>query len=299
LSILNEPWLIVPEKLRVIQDIYLTHLHGPKLPHDQIEAIIAKTGGNDNALTTYEVRDGVAIIPIQGVISKKMNLFTDISGGVSTEKIGSMVMEAMDDPGVKAVLLYVDSPGGTVDGTQELANVIANARDKKCIVAFTDGMMASAAYWLGAAAERIYINGDTTNVGSIGVVTEHMDVSKWEEQKGYKTTEITAGRYKRITSEYSPLTEEGKTYLQERVDAIYELFTREVASFRGMDQKKVKNTEARLYLGKDAIKAGIADGVSSMGRLLGLMSKDPQNFVRRARAEASIDEKRRALACQN
>jgi ClpP class serine protease len=79
-------------------------------------------------------------------------------------------------------------------------------------------MMASAAYWIGSAAEKVYISSDTTQVGSIGVVASHIDVSKAEEMQGYKTTEIVAGKYKRIASRYSPLTE---TFMERSAYRLY------------------------------------------------------------------------------
>jgi capsid assembly protease len=292
LDILNEPWLILPDKLRTIQDIYVTHLHGEKLSKDDLNALVAKAKTQKSESGRYEINLGTAIIPVHGVIAKRLDLMTAISGGLSTQDIRNSFDEAIGDPAISAIMLDMDSPGGTVDGTQELANAIFQARGKKPIVAFTDGTMASAAYWIGSAADRVYINGDTTWVGSIGVVTSHLDISKWEEQKGYKTTEITAGKYKRLVSEYAPLTEEGRAELQERVNTIYDLFTGEVARFRGLEQERIKATEAKIYLGKEAIKARLADGVSTKDRLLSKIAKNPQTFIRREQVEAMLQERR-------
>jgi len=296
LDILNEPWLILPEKLRIIQDIYLTHLHGEKLSKEDINAILAKAEPKRDSNGKYEgyfsVDGSTAIVEIHGVLAKRFDLMTDISGGTSIQRIRTAFDKAIADPVISSIMLDIDSPGGTVDGTQELANTIYNARGKKPIIAFTDGVMASAAYWIGSAADLVYINGDTTWVGSIGVVTSHLDVSKWEEMKGYKTTEITAGKYKRLFSEYKPLSEEGRAELQERINTIYDLFTGEVARFRMMDQEKIKATEAKVYLGREAKKAKLVDGVSTRDRLISNISKNPQTFIRRMQIEADADERR-------
>jgi signal peptide peptidase SppA len=163
------------------------------------------------------------------------------------------------------VLLYVDSPGGTVDGTQALADLIFNARGKKPIVAIADGMAASAAYWIGSAADKFFISGDTTLTGSIGVVAQHTDISTAEEKRGIKVTEITAGKYKRIASEHAPLTDEGRASIQERVDHLYSVFVDNVARNRGVSSDLVASdmADGKLFVGKQAIKAGLVDGVST------------------------------------
>jgi signal peptide peptidase SppA len=204
IDVLTSPWAIVPEKLFEIQEIYRTHLRGDKI---DIEAIEAQTGKPlDNKKERYQIVNDTAIIPIQGVIAKKMNLFTQISGGASTHLVGRDIKEALADDSIKSILLDIDSPGGTVDGTQELGDIVFAGRDKKPIIAYSDGMIASAAYWIGSAADKIYISGDTIDIGSIGVVASHVDYSEWEKKVGIKTTEIYAGKYKRIASDTKPLS---------------------------------------------------------------------------------------------
>lgn len=268
LDVLNSPWAIVPEKLREIQSIYMTHLRGEKI---DIKAIEAKMGQPlNNEQKDYDIVDGVAILYVDGVIAKKMNLFSKISGGTSSQIIARDFKEVMSNPLVKAVILSIDSPGGAVDGTQELANVIASYKGIKPIVAFSDGMMASAAYWIGAAADKIYISGSNVEIGSIGVVTQHMDVSGWESQQGIKTTEITAGKYKRIASEYAPLSETGRAYIQDILDQIYSTFVQDVAGFRGVSVETVLEdmADGRIFLGKRAVHAGLVDGISTLTELI-------------------------------
>jgi len=225
-----------------------------------------------------------------------MNMFSKISGGVSTELIGRDFTQAMNDPNVKSIVFYIDSPGGSVDGTQELARMVMSARGKKEVVAYTDGMMASASYWIGSAADKVYISGDTTQVGSIGVVAQHVDVSKAEEKMGVKTTEIVAGKYKRVASQYGPLTEEGKSALQEAVDYIYSAFVNDVAMFRGVSvEKALSMADGKVFMGKQAIDAGLADGVKSLPDLI-----DRYGLIPSTRAIRVITEERiRAKEVQN
>ena len=279
IDVLTSPWAIVPEKLFEIQEIYRTHLRGDKIDIKAIEAIKdqkSEVGGQKSEVgdqgqeKRYQVINDVAVIPIQGVIAKKMNLFMQISGGVSTQLVGNDIKEALADDSIKSILLDIDSPGGTVDGTQELADIVFAGRDKKPIVAYSDGMIASAAYWIGSAADMIYISGDTIDIGSIGVVASHVDYSGLEKQMGIKTTEIYAGKYKRIDSYYKPLTKEGKQYIQDQVDYLYSIFVDQVAKQRGVSSETVlKNmADGRIFIGKQSLTAGLVDGVSTLDRLI-------------------------------
>ncbi|MGH9119316.1 MAG: S49 family peptidase, partial [Acidimicrobiales bacterium] len=168
IDIMTAPWAIVPEKLIEIRTIYETHLRGEKIDLKQLEARL----GEPLAPTEqgYSVEHGVAIIPIEGVIGKKMNLLTRISGGASTQLISRDLQAALRDRAVHQIVLKIDSPGGSVDGTQELAREVREAAAAKPIIAYADGMMASAGYWIGAAADEIYISGNTAQIGAIGVV---------------------------------------------------------------------------------------------------------------------------------
>jgi len=287
LDALTEPWLIVPAKLCEIIDIYDHHLKREKV---DFKAIKGQMGEADEEQEGYTIENGVAVMPLEGVISKRMNLFTHFSGGTSTQLFERDFKKAMADPVVKSVLISIDSPGGSVDGVQELANTIYEARckDKKKIMAYTDGMMASGAYWIGSAAEKIYISGDTTQVGSIGVVAAHVDISKAEEKMGVKTTEIVAGKYKRVASRYAPLTEEGRATLQEAVDHIYSVFVNNVARNRGVSEEKALSmAEGKVFMGQQAIDVGLADGVKSFSDLIDILGWD--NSPRTIRANVQED----------
>jgi len=284
LDVLNEPWAIVPDRLLEIQAIYFTHLRGEKIDLKGLEATLGRPVKNETI--PYQVENGVAIIEIGGVIAKKMNLFTEISGGVSTQLVKADFNKAMNDPEVRAILLDIDSPGGMMDGTEDLAGGIMDARQtgSKPVVAFTDGMMASAAYWIGSAAELIYIAGTTQAVGSIGVVMAHTDQSGMEEKMGIKTTEIYAGKYKRIASEHEPLTKEGKAYLQDRVDYAYSVFVNAVSRQKGLSLDVLETwADGKLFMGQQAIDAGLVDGVSTKDRLIYRLGTEGKTMILRER----------------
>ena len=267
-DVLYSPWAIVPDRLLQIQAIYAAHTRGEKADLAALEAQAGKPLQNDPQ--GYVVRNGAALIPLRGVIAKRMNMFSAISGGASSELMVRDVRQALDDPAVKSIVLLVDSPGGTVDGTQAAAAAIRSARARKPIAAFSDGMMASASYWFGSAAGSIYIDSGTAQVGSIGVVATHVDVSRREEMLGVKTTEIVAGKYKRIASQYGPLTEDGRVAVQEQVDYLYSLFVADVAEHRGVSVDQVLSgmADGRIFTGAQAIDAGLVDGMTTLDDLI-------------------------------
>lgn len=287
LDVLHAPWAITPDKLLEIQAIYATHLRGEKIDVAAVEQRIGRPLANEPK--SYEIIDGVAILPIEGVIAKRANLFMQISGGVSSEMVARSLREALADTSVHSIILSIDSPGGTVDGTQLLANIIVAGRDAKPIVTFASGMMGSAAYWIGSAAQAIYIADDTTEVGSIGVVATHVDVSKAEEARGVKTTEVYAGKFKRISSQYAPLSDDGRKTIQERVDYTYSLFVQAVAHNRGVAEEKVLSdmADGRVFMGKQAIEAGLVDGVSTLDALVSKLNVDRQAGTTKPRAGAA------------
>lgn len=263
-DIITAPWAILPEKLLEIQAFYTAHVRGEKIDIAAIEARIGKPLIND--AQGYQNIGGVAVIPVNGVIGKKMNMMSQISGGASTQLIERDIKSALSDPEVNSILLHIDSPGGTVDGTKTLADIISMASDIKPTVAFADGLMASAAYWIGSAASEIVSSSVTTQIGSIGVVTSHTDISKAEEQAGIKTTEISAGKYKRMTSQHAPLSKEGKALMQDQVDQLYTIFVDAIAANRGVDAETVLNdmADGRVFLSGDAQTRGMIDHIATL-----------------------------------
>lgn len=273
LDIITAPWAIEPAKLLEIQAIYATHLRGDKIDLAAVEARLGRPLDNTQQ-KGYTIQDGVAILQLEGVIAKRANLFMDISGGVSTQLAERDLKAALADPAVHSIILAIDSPGGTVDGTITLASIVAGA--EKPVATLASGTMASAAYWIGSAASAgVYMTDATTNVGSIGVVATHTDVSKAQAAQGIKTTEIAAGKYKRIASQFEPLSKEGRQTIQDQVDHIYALFVDAVAAQRGVSVDKVLQdmADGRIFIGQQAIDAGLVDGVSTLDALVAMLNE--------------------------
>jgi signal peptide peptidase SppA len=198
----------------------------------------------------------------------------NISGGSSSYLIEKQFKMALDDPNVESIILNIDSPGGTVDGTSELAELIYNSRGIKPVIAWSDGIIASAAYWIASAADAIFISSETTNIGSIGVIATHTDTSKSDEMEGIKKTEIIAGKYKNAGSPNGPLDENGKAIIQDRVNQIYSVFVETVAKHRDttFDDVLTNMADGRIFMGSNSIDAGLADGIIGFDDLLKKMA---------------------------
>jgi capsid assembly protease len=281
LDLLTAPWAIDPDKLREIQAIYATHLRGEKIDIDAIEARLGRPLANEQQ--TYQIQQGgVAVLSLEGVMAPKANLFMRVSGGVSTQQANTQIESAIADPRVTALVLAIDSPGGSVFGTPELAATVRELSATKPIVTVSEATLASAAYWAGSAANGVYISGPTVQVGSIGVVATH----SYDPRAAATTTEITAGKYKRIASDNAPLSAEGLAYLQGRVDHLYSVFVDAVASQRGTTPESVlaHMADGRIFIGQQAIDAGLVDGFATVDAMVERLATDPAAFARRRRA---------------
>ncbi len=265
IDIVSAPWAITPDMFEEVQGVYTRHMRGEKIELTEVEAKLGRPLNNERR-ELQVTADGVAVIGLDGVLAKRMNLFMDISGGTSTELAAQQIQQALEDPAVRAIVLDIDSPGGTVDGTQELADQVFAARGVKPIVAVANGQMASAAYWIGSGADKVLMTSETTQVGSIGVVATHIDRSRLEKNAGVDRTEITAGRYKRLGTESGALTREGKAQLQAYADQVYDTFVSAVARNRGAtaDDVHARMADGRTFIGKKAIEAGLVDGISTL-----------------------------------
>lgn len=276
----NHPWAIKPAMLH-----YLTDAHASSVREGRFLAM-RSTKPTVPSRVGYDLRDGVAVIYINGVLLRREPSWSGLFDMTSTSQVSEVLRLALSDSSVRAIVLVVHSPGGAVDGTQELARQVYAARCSKPIVAYAEGVMASAAYWIGAAADQVFLSSDTTELGSIGVVATHVDISKAEDTRGIKTTEIVAGQYKRVASMYQPLSPLGRTTLQEQVDHVYSVFVEDVATFRHTTPETVIRTMAdgRIFIGRHAIAAGLADGKTTLDVLVTHLRTSTASVCARAMA---------------
>lgn len=288
----NQSWAILPEYLDTIHKVIYTRVYGGGADMAAIEAMMGKELDNKRDI---KVNSGVAVIPIHGMIAKRMNLFQQISGGVSTEMLKKDIRKAADDKEITAIVLDIDSPGGTVDGTKELADSIFALRGQKPIVAYANGLMASAAIYIGAAADSITAY-DTAQIGSIGVITEHRDYSVYDEKLGVKRTFITAGRYKAIGNDAEPLSDDAKAYIQKRLDDYYTLFVDDVARYRGVnsDDALKKWADGRMFIAGEALEIGLIDRIATLDETIIMAGRDAAQKSQKQRI-SSIDKRMAAL----
>lgn len=281
LDLLMSAWAILPDQLCEIQAIYAAHLRGDKIDIEAIEARLGRPLANEQQ--DYQIRQGgVAVLTLDGVMAPKANLFMRVSGGVSTQMATQQIESAMVDPRVTAMVLAIDSPGGSVFGTPELGATVREMAAIKPIVTVSEATLASAAYWVGSAANAVYISGPTVQVGSIGVVASH----SYDPQAKGTTTEITAGKYKRIASATGPLSAEGKDYMQGQVDHLYSVFVDAVAANRGTATDAVLEhmADGRVFIGQQAIDRGLVDGMSTVDAMVEQLATNPAKFAKRRKA---------------
>jgi signal peptide peptidase SppA len=231
--------------------------------------------------------DGIAVITISGTLVKKASWMDAESGLQSYETIRGQIADARDDPGIRGVLLDVDSPGGEVGGLFDLADEVFALRESKPCYAIANDEAFSAAYALASSAQRLFVT-RTGGVGSVGVIAVHMDQSGWDEKMGRKYTAIYAGARKNDFSTHQPLSDDARANLQGEVDRLYEMFVASVSRNRGLAPALVRKTDAGLYWGEKAISAGLADQIGSFDDALAAVTQ-ASRASRQARATASAE----------
>lgn len=245
----------------------------------------------------------IAVIPIVGVISNRIQMLDSISsgGGTSIQKLTSQFREALAAPQVKAIVFDVDSPGGSVDGVFELAQEIYEARGKKKILAVANTLAASAAYALAAAAGEMII-APSGMAGSIGVYGSHEDHSKELEKQGVKVTLISAGKYKTEANPFEALSDDARAHIQSMVTDFYQMFVRGVAQYRNDTQANVRDGygQGRTLTATKAVRANLADRVATLDDVLSSLGVAglPGSGRRAGRSQetAALASRRRKLA---
>ena len=229
--------------------------------------------------------NGTAIVPVYGTITKRAGMVTRYSGGTSVERLNATLRELGEDDSVRAIVLDVDSPGGSVAGLSEVAETIRTIRANKKVVAVANEMMASAAYWIGSAANEVYTTRNAT-VGSIGVYMVRPDLSKRMEAEGVKYHLIKAGERKADGMASEPMSDEEGMEFQRYIDAHYQEFISNVATNRNIDMAKATEmADGRVQVGDDAVEAGLADGVKTLDEVVAELD-----------AEASAEDKYQTVA---
>ena len=284
-ALLGQCWALDALVMERLTSVILRWSAGDRLTAEQVAAAVggAPQAAEQRRNSAASGAGGVAVIPLYGVMAHRAHMVQKVSGpgGTSTELFGRALSAALADPAVAAVLIDVDSPGGSVHGTQELADRIHAARGQgKPIVAIANATAASAAYWVASAADEVVAT-PSALVGSIGVITAHEDKSAKLAAEGTKVTFVHAGRYKAEGNSTEPLTDEGRAYAQAMVDQFYGVMVKSIARGRGVAPEIVRSRfgEGRTLTAADALAAGMIDRIETLDETIARL----QNPRRRAR----------------
>lgn len=260
----SQPWLLSPETHALIVKVVEAHAG------DTDGAIREGEGACGQAVTLdqMEVIDGIAYIPVGGVLGNHLTGFERGSGAVDLAWIHEELDLAEADEEVKSILLDIDSPGGMHAGIPELADRIMQV--EKPIRSFTESMAASGAYWLASATDDFFVT-DSSQVGSVGTYIPWVDQSKRFEAMGLKVEPITSGKYKAMGYPGTSLTEDHRALLQSRVDEI----TADFKSYVRLNfpDARDEDMQGQLVSGRHAASNGMASAVvSGRQELLELIS---------------------------
>jgi len=269
------PWALLPETLAAVRMVLHRWVAGVKLGEEEIKAAVGDAPAQARERMDRDARAGgdmIGVLPIFGIIGHRARLVQQMSSGVntSTELLAKSFRAMMNDPSVGAIVLDVDSPGGSALGIEELSSEIFAARGRKPVVASVNDMSASAAYWLASAADEVVITPGGM-AGSIGVWTSHENWSKYLEELGVEVKLISAGKYKVEGNPYEPLGEQARAAMQDTVDKYYDMFVRAVHRNRKAESLKAVREgygEGRVLLAADAVKANLADRIGTFDQVI-------------------------------
>lgn len=245
---------------------------------------------NRRATKFKDIRGDVAVIPLYGFIASKPSIYSALGLESSSETFGKWVEAAMDDPSVGAVVFDVDSPGGTVFGLSSVTDKIRSFRGRKPMIAVSNNLMASAAYFIASAADEIVADVDS-ETGSIGTIAVHFDISKALEEAGVKATVVKSVKYKGEGNPYQPLSEDALAEYQSMVNYYSDMFHQAVAVNRGRSVADIRANfgQGRVLNSQKAKEVGMIDRIASLEQVItNLVPKTSNNNKRKAAAELEL-----------
>lgn len=199
----------------------------------------------------------IALIPIKGAISSSGDGLPFGTGGASSSAIVDKLEDADEDDSVKAIILEIDSPGGTVLASKEVADKIKEI--EKPVVALIRGAGASGAYWIASASDYIVAD-ELSIVGSIGVTSSYLEFSGLLKEYGVGYERLVTGEFKDIGTPYKELTDKERELFMGKLNQIHNFFVEEVAGNRNLSASKVgKLATGEIFLGQEAVKLGLVD----------------------------------------
>lgn len=217
-----------------------------------------------------------AEVTVEGPISRDPGGIGPTSGGTPADDIVDQIERADEDDAAEALVLKLNTPGGEVGSSDDIRNA-AEEFDGPTVAYATD-LCASGGMWIASGCDELWAR-DTSQVGSIGVLGLRPNVSGFLEQRGVRFEKITAGEYKDAGQPVTEFTDEDREYLQGLTDGFYDKFVDRVAEGMNLDPEFVRETEARVYLGEEAVETGLVDALGDRDdvddRVAELLGEEP------------------------
>lgn len=217
-----------------------------------VAVFVALMLGSENVLL-----GNVALIPIDGIIvsSSQDSLFG--GGMVASVDVIDWIKKADANPGIQAIIFEINSPGGSAVPSDEISQAIKSVN--KTTVALIKDVGASGAYWIASAADKIVAN-RMSITGSIGVTSSYLEFSGLLDDYNVTYERLVTGQYKDMGTPFRKLEEEERQILQKKLDKIHDIFVKEVATNRNLDEEVVRGlSNGMFYLGIEAKELGLID----------------------------------------
>lgn len=269
---LAEAWAMTEDRIETILSIAARENLVSKEQIEELKALEKQKSEMYDGTYRLRVIDDVAVLDIEGPLFKKANMFQAMSGASSYEMMAKDFETALSSSEIAGIVLNLDTPGGTVAGCDEFAQMIYDARGKKPIISYVSGMACSAGYWIGSAADKIIVS-EASQVGSIGVVIGFEDRTEQRKAQGINSIEFVSSNAPNKRPDYD--TDKGKAEVQRRADDLEGVFLSNVAKHRNTTVEDIiKNFGAGgVEVGANAVKKGMADEVGSFDDVLSQLSK--------------------------
>lgn len=309
-AVAGSVWAIEATKGRAVLDFLVLAASGRHRSDEEMDAILAERPDRAKRHEAAAVHSGsagepvaVAVVPLYGTIVPRDTDGMATSGAATAESFAAQVAAAAADPRVGGIVLDIDSYGGNAQGVPEAADAVAAASAVKPVVAVANHAAASAAYWIASAAGELVVT-PSGEVGSIGVLSMHEDITRALEAAGIKQTLIQSSisPHKGEMHPQSPLSEDTRAALQARVDAVAERFVGAVARGRGVSRERVLADfgGGRMLAADRALAVGMVDRIGTLDAEIARLAERIQagrgKPAARSRASASLTGRRLRLA---
>lgn len=277
---LSTPWALMPERMAAYATVLASHYAGAwQQPAPDAKSRRDARADMVSAIRSAAARGGaggsgsIAIVPVMGAIVEWPSQIDICDGGTSARAVAAELAEAEADPGVSQILMVFSTPGGSVYGVQELADVINRAKAKKPVYGVAQSLAASAGYWLLSQCTKAYCS-PGGEVGSIGVYSGYENIKKALEASGVDVELFAAGKYKVELSPFGDgLSDEARAYQLQRSQDYYAAFTNAVAKGRGVSASQARNGmgQGRVLGATAALAENMVDGIATVEQVIASM----------------------------